>query len=819
MRDLRDAVRALRTSPLVSAVAVLSLALGIGANTALFSILNGLLLKPLPVADPHTLVLLASSEADEDVSLSYEAWQRFRERRLLDRAFAWSAFPVEIRDENGGTAPLEAIWASGEFFDALGVPAARGRTFGSADDRRDGGDGGPVAVISHGLWQRRFGADASVLGRTLTIERVAFTIVGVAPAGFHGLNVGVAFDVALPLETQRLLGRAPGWLTVMGRLPSGRTLEQAAAALRGAYAQIREQTMPDYKRAEDRAKYLKAPWTAKPGSTGTSTMRSRYAAALVTLLSASGLVLLVACANVGNLLLARAAERRYEWSVRLALGASRGRLACQLLVESLLLAVLGTAGGLALAQWGGRLLVAQLATWFSTPFLDLSPDWQVLALCAALTVTTTIVFGSVPALRAAATPPIEALNRQGRGSDDAGKGFGGALVVVQVAVSLVLVVGAGLFLRSFAALAFRDLGLERDHVVVAIVNAKRSPVTSAARVQLYQRLSDAAAAVPGADSAAVSLGTPLGSIGNLRFSASVRVLGSAREPVRLPMTPVSPGWFHTFGTRVLAGRDLGARDRPGTPGVAIVNQAFARRYFDGTNPLGRSLVLNEDDPGDRRSLEIVGLVEDAAFSSVREPASPMIYPAFAQAVEEKTLASWGFISIIVRAARGSPDRLTRGIAAALEGVDPAVTVKFLTLRQQLDAHYIRERLLALLSGFFGALALLLAALGLYGTTAHAVGRRRAEIGIRMALGADRARILRLILRRVAFLSALGIAVGALASLWAGRFIGTLLFQLEAGDPTTFATSAVVLLSVAGLAAWLPARRAARLEPAVVLRQG
>jgi predicted permease len=813
----------------VSAVAILSLALGIGANTAIFSILNSLLLKPLPVAEPHRLAIVGSDDPNESPSVSYFVWKETRDRRLFDRSFAWATDRVALSSASE-PAVAEAIWATGDFFDVLGVPAIVGRTFGARDDRRGGGPDGPVAVISYGFWQRRFGGATDAIGRTLTIERVPFRIIGVTPPSFFGLDVGAAFDVALPLETEPLLGRIPPrlesrywpWLQIMARLRPGEAADSLTAALRAAQPQIREATMPDYASAEDRESYLKAAWTVRAAPGGVSRFRRRYGPALVTLLGVVGMVLLVACANIATLLLASAAARRHEFSVRMALGASRWRLVRQLFSESLLLSIIGAALGVAFAQWGGRLLVGQLSTWAYTAVLDLSLDWRVLGVTAATTVATALLFGTAPALRAARAEPIEMLKaRPGKLSGDARVGLAGGLVVVQVALSLILVVAAGLFLRSFAALAYRDLGFDRGRVVVAIVDARRSAVPASARLALFERVREAAAAVPGVECAATSMATPLGSAG-VRFTPLITFPGnaaSAGRDLRILTTPVSPGWFRTFGTRLLAGRDFDAHDGAGAPHVVIVNEAFARRYFDGANPLGRTIMEVRDDPADRRSLEVVGLVEDAAFTSVREPVEPTLYRPIAQAVDEKMLASFPSVSVSVRAAERSPAGLTGGLAAAIGGVDPDLSVSFQTVTETLNVFYVRERLLALLSAFFGAFALLLASLGLYGVTSSAVTRRRREIGVRMALGAEPRAVVRMVLGRLSLLAGLGIAAGAIGGLWAARFVAALLFDTATHDLLTFGASAAVLAAVAGAAGWLPARRAARIDPATVLREG
>jgi putative ABC transport system permease protein len=827
MQDLRDAVRSLCRNPLLSAAAILSLALGIGANTAIFSILNSLLLKPLPVRDPQTLVALASNRAGEDAAMTYPVWRAIRDRHVLPDLFVWATDRVTVV-VGGNSQPVEAIWASGRFFDVLGLTMNAGRTFGDGDDRRGAGPGGPVAVLSYNAATGLFGTPAASIGRTLVIERMPFTVVGVTRRGFNGLNIGSDVDVIVPLETEPMLNRVPSrttrwpWLHITARLAPGMTLAAATAAMRAAQPGIRDATLPDFSHAEDRDNYLREPWTMRSAATGSSRLRSRYQSALMTLFAIAGLVLLVACVNIAHLQLARTASRRYDHGVRLALGAPRSRIAWLELLQSFLLAALGAAVGLAVAQWAGAVVVAQLSTWASTPSLDLTPDWRVLAVTIVATVLTTVLFGTVPAIRAARVDPIEALNTARRGVAAPALGTGGdALVVAQIALSLLLIIGAALFVRSFVALAYRDLGFDRNRVLTAVVDVGSSPTGPADRPALYERIREAVASVPGVESAATSMATPLGSAG-IRFLRDVQESGNPTfdgKDVRILMAPVSPDWFRTFGTRLISGRDIAATDRAAAPNVAVINEAFARRHFPGSNPLGRTIMVGEE-PTDRRPVEIVGVVEDAAFTSVRDPIEPTLYMAFAQALEPQLITSFPSMSLSIRSVGGMPPvRLASGVAAAIARVDGAATVSFQTLTETLSIYYIRERLLALLSGYFGGFALLLGAIGVYGVTAHAVNRRRTEIGIRMAIGAGAPAVVRLVVSRVVVLATMGVVLGCLLSLWGSRLIQALLFDTEFRDPSVLATSILALLLVTVLAAWMPARRASRIEPAIVLREG
>jgi len=828
MQDVREAFRTLRATPLVTTIAVLSLTLGIGANTAIFSILNSLLLRPLPVRDPHGLVAVGSPTPGQDAELTYPVWLALRDRTLLDGTFAWARDGLSDV-QAGETRPVGVIWASGRFFDTLGVTAIAGRTLDARDDRRGGGPDGAAAVLSAAFWQRRFGGAADILGKTIVLDRVPFTIVGVADPSFFGLEVGSRFDVVLPLEAEPLLQRSPSrlkqwpWLHVLGRLPPGQTPASAAAALVAAQPSIRAATMPDYASARDRDDYLTETWTLRSAANGTSRLRGRYGSALTTLMAIAGLVLLVGCANIANLQLARAGARRYERSIRSALGASRWRLMRPVLAESLLLAAAGTALGLALARPAGALLVAQLATWVSAPDLDLAPDARVLAVSAALLSATALLFGVAPAILAGRAAPIEALKRGPAGGGRRGPAVREILVGLQIAVCVLLLVGAGLFIRSFAALAYRDLGFDRRPVVVAAIDATRSAVPPEQRLALFERMRERAAALSAAGSAALSMATPLGNAG-VRFTPLVSLnaadIASDTAP-RILTNVVSPDWFATYGTRMKAGRDFSRSDTAGSAPVAVVNDAFARRFFPGTSPLGRT--FSTTTPGlsfdQAVAPEIVGVVEDAAFTSVRNAIEPTVYRPLAQVASADLLKAVPTLCLSVRAGAGaSPAGLRGMLAPELTAVDAGVSVATVTVDAQLDAYHVRERLLGLLAGFFAALGLLLAAIGLYGVTSHWVSGRRRELGIRIALGAEGHRVAGLVLRRLALVTICGAVAGGAASLAAGRLVESLLFGVQARDPLSFAAAAVTLFVTCIAAAWLPARRAARTDPMIVLRE-
>ena len=830
MSDIRLAIRALKATPVVSIVAALSLALGIGANTAMFSLVNSLLLRSLPVEDPARLAVVADGPARNAQSAwTFAIWDNIRQRaQAFDGAFAWSTTRFNLADR-GESQPVDGMYVSGDYFSTLGVPALIGRTITAADDVRGGGRDGAVVVISYGFWQRQFGGAADAIGRTLTIDRVPFTVIGVTPPEFFGSEVGRGFDVAIPLGDEPLLRgaetgldrRSMWWLIVMVRLKPGRSLDAAAASLRAIQPQVRENAMPQEWTPQNRQGFLKEPWVALAAAGGTSGLRARYEQPLLTMLVVVALVLLIACANIANLLLARATARRHELSVRLALGAPRWRLARQLLIESVVLSTIGAALGLVFAAWGSRALVAQLSTQVNRVVLDLSLDWRVLAFTAGITVATALLFGTAPAFRAARVAPIDALKEHGRtATGDARLSVSSALVVAQVALSLVLVVAAGLFVRTFSRLANLRLGFDRDQILVVSVNPMRSRVPAVERAALFDRLATAVAVVPGVSHAAASVVTP---VSGMTWNTMVNVPGAPELPERDRSTLINmltPGWFATYRTRILAGRDITARDTRSAPAVGLVNEAFVRRFFPGQQPaqvLGRTIEFPSFLVGlTQPSCTIIGVVEDAVYRSLREPIRPTFYRPLVQF--DASRFPLGSASLSARADAGSPGQLSRSIASALLDVDRDLAFSFRPLTDQIDSSLIQDRLVAMLSGFFGGLALLLAGLGLYGVTAYAVSRRRGEIGIRMALGAAPAGVVRLVLRRVTALVAIGVAVGSAISLWASKFVSTLLFGLEPRDPATLVGAAVVLTTIGALAGWLPAYRASRIDPADVLRE-
>lgn len=815
-QDIRFATRGLRKNPVFALVAIATLALGIGANTALFSIFNGLILRPLPVRDPGHLALLL------DGSWSYPIWGEIEARQtdLFDGAFAWANERFDL-SRGGQSAFVDGAHVSGRFFEVLGVSAARGRLLTPADDG-PAPPAGPVAVISHRFWREQFGGTDDAIGRQITLQRTAFTVVGVMPAGFFGADVGRMTDVMVPFATEPLMRGQEGhlasvnssWLNIMVRRRPRQTLEEANAALRGVQPQIRAATMNGIS-GPRLARYLTRPLTLEDAATGRSPLRAQFERPLIAMIVAAGLLLLVACTNIASLLVARVLTRQRELGVRMALGGSRRRLVRLLFTESLIVAVVGSAVGLVFARWSSALLVRQLNTWESDVSLELALDWRVLAFSVTLACAAALVAGVAPALGLRNVAAGDALKDAGRGlAGDRRFALRGTLVVAQTALSLILVAASGLFLRSFSSLERLPLGFVPEPLLVAEVNLHAGDALDQ-RGPRADRLRTAAAGVPGVRSASLSR-VPLltgGGWGSNRVAIDDGPMPAEDLGVnRLWRNATSPGWFDTMGTPLMSGRDFTDADSAGAAPAAIVNEAFVRRYQLGQQPIGRTVRIGLSN-GERR-YQIVGVVGDSAYT---EPRAGMMATMYVPLTQVEPFAET--VILTVNADPGRRAAVERDVAAALAQTDPDIAFVFRTFDQFIAARITRDRLIAMLSTFVGGLALLLAGIGLYGIVAQALRARQAEIGLRMALGAQPAGIVRLVLGRVGVMLAVGLALGAAGALWAAQFVGPLLFQVEARDPATL-VSAVGVLSAGGvLAAWLPARRAARLDPATVLREG
>jgi predicted permease len=812
--DCRDALRSLRTARFTALAAILSLGLGIGATTALFTILDSLVFKTLPIQDPHRLIRI------EPGSWTYPIWKEIDARAsLFDGAFAWANRRFDLA-RGGESDFVDGAYVSGRAFEVLGVRALMGRTLDERDDVRGGGEAGPVAVISYRHWQQRFGARPDIVGQSLTVQHVPVTIVGVMSPEFFGPDVGRTADVIVPFGIEPLIAgtssalerRTTWWLEIYARLQDQQTVDAANAALRGVQPQIREATIPTHWSADDQAQYLKDPLAFVSAATGRSPLRDRYQRPLTILLAAVGLVLVIACANIASLLIARALSRRHELTVRLALGASRWRLGRQLLVESALIAVAGAALGLGIAHWASRALVSQLSTPQSQTSLDLAVDWRVLLFAVGVAVVTALIFGVAPAATVSRLSAQDALTTRGSvAGAERRTSVRHLLVVTQVALSVTLVVGAALFARTFWALSTTPLGVDADRVLIVNVDPRRAAASDEGRMLVVETLREAAASTPGVAIAAAAFMTPAsGSSWNTEVVLSDGVTPSGGQEYPW-INSVSPGYFAAVGTPILSGRDFAPTDVAGAPRVVIVNETFAREFLEPGPPIGQR--VRERDDNEFIDRTVIGVVRDSVYQSLRSGTQAIMFLARTQ--EDPMLGE----QIVVRAAEGvEPAALARSVSAALTAASPATALTTTTLSSQLARSLVRERLVAVLSLALAVLAIVLAAIGLFGVTAHGVARRRGEIAIRMALGAKPGGVIGLVVRRAAWTVLAGLVAGAALTWWATEYVATLLHQVEPRDPATFAVAAVALLVVAAVAAWLPARRAARIDPLAALRQ-
>ncbi|MBV9880620.1 MAG: ABC transporter permease [Gemmatirosa sp.] len=817
-QDIRYAWRGLRRNPVFALVAALTLALGIGANTAIFSLVDAVLLRSLPVHRPEQLVQITLGDVRND-EFTNPLWEALRDRQdAFSGMFAFVGQRFDLA-AGGVSRPVDGAWVSGGFFSVLGVRPAAGRLLARADDHRGCA---PVAVLDHGYWQRAYGGDAGVVGRMIALNGHPFEIVGVADPAFSGVEVGRATQVYAPLCTKAIVDGGTGgldntsmwFLRIIGRRRDGVSEAAARARLAAVAPAVFGATMPPDWPAERKRDYLQNQLDAYPAATGYSGLRFQYRDALLALMAVVGLVLLVACANVANLLLARAAARRREIAIRMGIGAGRGRLVRHLLTESLLLALAGGATGLLFARWATGLLVRLLSARGGAVWLDTSIDGRLLAFTLAVSTATALLFGLAPAWRSTRVDLLAAMktNDAAGGPGDGPVRFrsGKALVVGQIALSLVLVLGAGLLLGTFRTLATFDPGFTRDGVLLVSVDLRDAGYAPEATPLAKQAIVDRLRATPGVAHASASAITPISGRG---WNGEVSVDGYAPQGPHdavVFINAVTDAYFATLGTPLRAGRDFDARDAAGAPPVAIVNEATARKFFHGANPIGRRIALH-DSPDPTRSMEIVGVVRDAKYGSLREKTRELLYLPMAQNADRSPS-----LDLELRGA-GPATALVPTVTAAMAAMDPRLSLRYTTLAAQVGASLARERLLATLSGFFGALALLLAMVGLYGTMAYTLAQRRREIGVRLALGAARGRVMRLVLGEVGRLVALGVVLGAAGAAAAARLMAPFLFGLSPADPATWALSAAVLSAVALAAGALPAWRAATLDPVSAIR--
>ncbi len=824
-QDLRYATRLLRRNPGFTLVAVLSLALGIGANTAIFQVIDAIRLRTLPVANPGELAEVRLVDPDGmrgnfaswHSTLTTAIWEQIRLRQQgFSGVFATGAESFNLA--TGGEARrAQGLWVSGEYFRILGVQPAAGRVLSDADDRR--GCAAQV-VLSYPFWQRAYGGDRSVVGRTLTIEAKPVEIIGVAQAGFFGLEVGRSFDIALPICSEPVIRGGAGrldsgtdwWLMVMGRVKPGWSVASATASLNTLSPALFNATLPANYPAVSVQRYRDFKLAAYEAGSGISLVREQYESPLWYLLGTAALVLMIACANLANLLLARASARQREFAVRLGLGASRGRIIRQLLTESLLLAGAGAVAGALLAITLSGTLLSFIKAADQSVVLDLAVDWRVLGFTALLAVLTCVLFGLAPALKATRGGTDNVIKGSGRGmtSDRERVGLRRALVVGQVALSLVLLVGALLFVRSLRNLLTIDPGFRAAGVVVAAIDMRQLGVPVEGRRAARLEMIDRIRALPGLESVAHADVVPLSgsSWGNDVWVEK----DSSKRGVGAVFNRASRGYFNTLGIPIVAGRDFDpGLDTPATPLVAIVNEAFARTLLSGSAPVGAHFTVEATPSSPERTYQVVGLVKDAKYESLREDVAPGVFLADSQETRPGQRAQ-----LLVRSSL-PPDTVTAQITRSLAELNPHIGVTYTVMTTQIADTLVRERLMATLSGFFGGLAAALTLVGLYGVIAYTVARRTNEIGIRMALGAGRGAVLSMILREAGLLVSIGIAAGLALALAGGSAASTLLFGLKPDDPLTLACAAALLAAVALAASYLPARAASKIEPIVALR--
>ncbi|HVH54633.1 MAG TPA: ABC transporter permease [Vicinamibacterales bacterium] len=821
-QDLRYAARIFRRNPAFAVVAILSLALGIGANTALFEVVDAVRLRPLPVSDPDGLfeVRLATLEGARGNFQSWHpavtqpVWRELQERQQAFDLFAWSRAGFNL-SESGEARRADGLWVSGDFFNILALRAAQGRLLSPEDDRPGCA---PRAVLSHAFWQRAYGGDPSVVGRTITLRTRPIEIVGIAPAGFHGLEVGRTFDVVLPLCAEAVLsadgkGRAQAgttwWLMMFGRLKPGWTLERATAHLAAISPEIFRSTLPAGYPAVSVQGYLAMTLIAAPGGQGVSQLRESYSSPLWLLLGIAGLVLVIACANLANLLLARATAREREISVRLGLGASRGRIIRQLLTESLLLVTIGTVCAVVLAGVMARWLVAALQTTDTNITLPLIVDWRVLGFAGLLAVATCLLFGLAPAIRGTRVTASSVLRATSRGMS-AGResvALRRALVVVQIALSVALLFGSLLFVRTLRNVLGVDPGFRSEGLLVANVDSTRLGLAPDLRAAHEALVTERVQAIPGVEGAATVEVVPIsGDAGgndvwpernrSARFNTFVNFVGA--------------GYFKVLGARLVAGREFDPRDRIDSVRVVIVNETFAEKLGGAAAAIGQR-ITRESTPGTPEgTYEVVGVVENSAYLALKDEPYPTMYYSGSQT--DAGLAT----RLMIRSSL-PPTATTASITASLTNLDPRMTVSYTIVPTMIHDTLVQERLLAALSAAFGLLAAVLTMVGLYGLIAYSVTRRSTEIGVRMALGASRANILRLVLRETGVLLAVGVAVGAAVAMAGGQTASSLLFRVRPYDPLTLIASIVILSAIALAASYVPARRATCIEPVVALR--
>ena len=832
-QDLHYAWRILRKSPVFTIISVLTLGLGIGANTAVFSLINAAMLRVLPVERSDQLVLLTdprstgtqvdTTESGVRENLSYPD---FVDLRTNNKVFSGMlAAENEVRDLDlfpGSGQAAQSIrvrgqLVSGEFFQVLGVHPILGRMFTPDEDKVRGAN--PVAVISYDCWERVFARKPDVLGTTVAVGQGVFQLIGVAPPGFHGILVGTDADIWFPITMQAqvlpgrdyLTPRDTLWLQVMGRLSPGTDLKAAEAGINVAFQSTLQDRASSLPTEKERRQLVEQKLELRPGARGASALRGKFSDPLVILMAMVGVVLMIACANIANLMLARANGRQREISVRLALGATRLRLIRQLMTESLLIALLGGILGVVLAMVGTRLLLALVSAGVTNLGLDVALDYRVLGFTAVISIVTGLLFGMAPAVRATRLASTQSLAASGRALiGGGGRAYiGRGLVVAQVALSLILVIGAALFVRSLSNLLAEKVGYDRDHLLMVSVDPRGAGYKSPG-APLYDKLLEALRAIPSVGSVTLA-NHPLFGCGDSGDDVSIE--GSpVRDPDELNCrwSEIGPDYFSTLGIPLLRGREINRDDATLGRPVCVVNQSFVHRFFPESDPIGRH--VTDEYPTTRETFEIIGVVADSKEHRPSERTNARFYANLAHPI-----GSVEGVTLVLRSS-GEPDAVASAARQSIARVEPNLPItRVRTVSEQIDVLLIMERLVAQLATFFGVVALFMAAIGLYAVMSYSTSQRTSEIGIRIALGASASKMVRMILGEALGMVAIGIAIGLPGALGAGKVIASKLYGLHAGDPAAAAIATVIILIAALFAAYIPARRASRIEPIVSLK--
>ena len=824
LQEIRYSFRSLRKTPVFTAVAVLSLALGVGANTAIFTLMDQVLLRMLPIQNPAEIVMFDAPGPNQgstrnDNAFSYPMYTDLNSSNSVFTGML-ARYATECSISAGNqTDRVQAELVSGNFFDVLGVRTAIGRTFTPDDDKTPNAH--PLVILTDGYWTRRFGRDNSIINRKILVNGHPMTVVGITAPGFYGIEIGAATDILVPMMMKAqmtpnwddMTNRRSMWLNIFARLKPGVSEKQAEAAMNVAFRQVLESEVKDIKaNARFQKRFVEKHLSLLPGQRGRSQLRNQFSTPLIVLMCMVGMVLLIACANVANLLIARAAARQKEVAIRLALGATRYQIVRQFLIESTLLSLAGGAFGLLFASWTGEALLRFLPFEGAAATLSTDPDLRVLAFTLALSLVTGLLFGLAPALQSTRPDLAPTLKDESGNSSSAGGQvrFRKGLVVAQVALSLLLLIGGGLFAKSLYNLKSLNPGFRTDHVMTFSLDPSLNGYKQSQMLSLFENLQKQIGSIPGVRSVSMA---QIGLMTGDRHRSSVKVEGyQAKEDE--DMSPYTNGvgtaFFDTMGIPLVAGRDFTEKDGPGAPKVAIINEAMAHYFFGNANPIGRRFKFGGGPEG-KLDIEIIGVAKDGKFVEYREKSNRLIYLPYRQddALDRMTF--------YVQTAQ-EPNAMAAVLQKAIRQADsnlPVFQVK--NMQVQVDDSLFVERLIALLSAFFGLLATLLAAIGLYGVMAYAVARRTREIGIRMALGAERRNVLWLVMREVSLMAGIGIAIGLPCAYALGRLVESQLFGLSAKDPGILTIATVTLALVAMLSGYLPAERATRVDPMVALR--